>query len=183
MNICTCALTHDFRVLAGTHSTAVTNDLNNVYLSCKEPSYFRMLDLSPSSDEIKKKSGEPTKMGPLERVFHVRLLYSSLSPLHVITDKDSAKEMLWFFLAWADWRCPEFQSRLCPRAVVRNIQSWTGLVLDFMKFHVRLFEAAHTGRSALLKQKLVFGPCLETCECSELCHFILICLYRHPSLS
>jgi hypothetical protein len=47
------------------------------------------------------------------------------------------------------------------------------MVLDFMKFHLRLFEAAHTVRLALLKRKLLFGPCLETCECSELGHIIL----------
>jgi hypothetical protein len=119
------------------------------------------------------KSGEPTKLGPLERVFLIRPIYSSLSPFQVMTEKDSANEMLWFFLAWDDWRCPEFQSRLRPNALIRNIQSWMGMVLDFMKFHVRLFEAAHTGRSALLKQKLVFGHCLETCECSELGQIIL----------
>jgi hypothetical protein len=60
-----------------------------------------------------------------------------------------------------------------------------------MKFHVRLFDAVHTVRSALLKQKLVFGPSLETCECSELCHIILyfftvirpIHNIHHPHLS
>jgi len=94
--MCMCVLIHDFGVLATTLSTAMTKILNDIHLSSKTPSSLRTLDLSQSSDEIKK-NGEPTKMGPLERVFLILLIFSSPSLFQVMMEKVSANEILWIF--------------------------------------------------------------------------------------